>query len=371
MLLVKKITNTIKLFIIVIFITFSLSLLIDFFFGKLILKSLDPYLSKTNFYERLIRIDHKFYHHTLRENIKYDKTPSFDNFYTLCTDNHGFKYKCGFKRDKNFEIAFLGDSFVEGVSLNYENTFVGIFEDKKNISVANLGVTSYAPNIYLSKVKYLLDNDYKFKHIIVFIDISDVFDDNTFYKLNDDFSISERKAKEKNLKRRKFLRYNFPLTNYYMFVIKMNSRFNKEVPPSSSEKPIFNERASKKAMWTYKSDGELDGYQGSITKTQDEMIFAMNKLHELLKKNNIKLSLAVYPWPQQLEFNDENSKHVNMWRSFCEKKCTKFINFFPYFFEEKKRTSYLEVYKKYYFWNDVHFNAEGNRVIAEKLIKEF
>ena len=50
MLLVKKITNTIKLFIIVIFITFSLSLLIDFFFGKLILKSLDSYLSKTNFY---------------------------------------------------------------------------------------------------------------------------------------------------------------------------------------------------------------------------------------------------------------------------------------------------------------------------------
>ena len=371
MLLVKKITNTIKLFIIVIFITFSLSLLIDFFFGKLILKSLDPYLSKTNFYERLIRIDHKFYHHTLRENIRYDKTPSFDNFYTLCTDNHGFKYKCCFKRDKNFEIAFLGDSFVEGVSLNYENTFVGIFEDKKNISVANLGVTSYAPNIYLSKVKYLLDNDYKFKHIIVFIDISDVFDDNTFYKLNDDFSISERKAKEKNLKRRKFLRYNFPLTNYYMFVIKMNSRLNKEVPPSNSEKPIFNERASKKAMWTYKSDGELDGYQGSITKTQDEMIFAMNKLYGLLKKNNIKLSLAVYPWPQQLEFNDENSKHVNMWRSFCEKKCTKFINFFPYFFEEKKRTSYLEVYKKYYFWNDVHFNKKGNRLIANKLLKIF
>ena len=29
-------------------------------------------------------------------------------------------------------IAFLGDSFVEGVSLNYEKTFVGIFEAKKN-----------------------------------------------------------------------------------------------------------------------------------------------------------------------------------------------------------------------------------------------
>ena len=80
--------------------------------------------------------------------------------------------------------------------MNYEKTFVGIFE-AKNISVANLGVTSYAPNIYLSKVKYLLDNNYKFKHLIVFIDISDVFDDNTVYKLNEDFSISERNTKEK------------------------------------------------------------------------------------------------------------------------------------------------------------------------------
>ena len=101
------------------------------------------------------------------------------------------------------------------------------------------------------------------------------------------------------------------------------------------------------------------------------MIFAMNKLYELLEKNNIKLSLAVYPWPQQLEFNDENSKHVKMWENFCKKKCTKFINFFPFFFDEKRKTSYIDVFKKYYFWNDVHFNAEGNKVIAERLIKEF
>ena len=69
MVLLKTIFNFSKSFLIIILITFFLTLIIDFFFGKLILKSLDPYLSKTNFYERLIRIDHKFYHHTLRENV--------------------------------------------------------------------------------------------------------------------------------------------------------------------------------------------------------------------------------------------------------------------------------------------------------------
>ena len=80
-------------------------------------------------------------------------------------------------------------------------------------------------------MKFLLDNGYKFEHLILFVDISDLYDDNTFYKINKDLSVTEKKAKDKNLKRRKFFRYNFPLTNYYMYVIKMNNRLNKDVPP--------------------------------------------------------------------------------------------------------------------------------------------
>ena len=371
MLLIKKITNIIKVSIIIFFITFSLSLLIDFFFGKSIINKLDPYLSNTDFYERLIRVDHSFYHHTLKKNIKYKKAAGFGGYHTLCTDNNGFKYKCNSVRGKKFKVAFLGDSFVEGVALNYEDTFVGLFENKKKYSIANLGVTSYAPNIYLSKMKFLLDNGYKFEHLILFIDISDLYDDNTFYKLGKDLSVTEKNSKAKNLKRRKFLRYNFPLTNYYMYVIKMNNRLNKDVPPLKSQNPIFNAKAAKKAKWSYQSADIVDGYDEPISKTQNEMIQVMSKLFELLKENQIKLSLAVYPWPQQLQYDKLNSKHVKMWESFCEGKCYKFINLFPYFFEEKEKKSFLEVYKKYYFWNDVHFNAEGNKLIAQKLLKEF
>ena len=97
----------------------------------------------------------------------------------------------------------------------------------------------------------------------------------------------------------------------------------------------------------------------------------MTKLHNLLKKNNIKLSLAIYPWPQQIKNDVVDSEHVKMWEEFCVLKCEKFINFFPLFFEKKKNSSYLEVYKKYYFWNDVHFNKDGNKLIANKLLTTF
>jgi hypothetical protein len=352
-------------------ITITLSLFIDFFFGKLILNKLDKFLATTDFYERLVRIDHPYYHHTLRANVKYNKSRSFEGYFTLCTDNHGFKYNCDKKRGKEFEYAFIGDSFVEGVALNYNETFVGIFEKEKNLSVANLGVTSYAPNIYLSKIKFLLEKGYKFKHLIVFIDVSDLYDDNSFYQLNSDLSVVEKNGKEKNLKRRKFLRKHFPFTNYYTYVIKMNSRVNNYVPPLKSKNPIFLEQVDIKARWSYEKKDTIIGYEDKISKTQNEMIIVMTKLFELLKENNIKLSLAVYPWPQQIEHDVVESKHVKMWEEFCISRCEKFINFFPFFFKEKSNSSYLEVHKKYYFWNDVHFNKEGNKVIANKLINFF
>ena len=267
----KKILDFFKISSIIILITFTLSLTIDFFFGKAILNKLDPYLSQTNFYDRLIRIDHKFYHHTLDKNVNYKKASGFDGNYVLCTDNHGFKYKCGSKRNKKFQVAFLGDSFVEGLALNYEDTFVGIFEDKKKISVANLGVTSYAPSIYLSKMKFLMDNNYEFEHLILFIDISDLYDDNTFYQINEDLSVTEKNAEGKNLKRRKFLRYNFPLTNYYTFVIKMSNRLNKETPEVKSKKPKFNSKAAIKAKWSYQTTDIVEGFDEPISKTQKEM----------------------------------------------------------------------------------------------------
>ena len=61
----------VKKILVIIFITFFLSLIIDFFFGRLILKSLDDYLIKTEFYGRLMRVDHPVFHHFFLPNVIY------------------------------------------------------------------------------------------------------------------------------------------------------------------------------------------------------------------------------------------------------------------------------------------------------------
>ena len=60
----KTCQSFLKKTFLIIFITFFLSLIIDFFFGKLILNSLDSFLVKTEFYGRLMRIDHPVFHHS-------------------------------------------------------------------------------------------------------------------------------------------------------------------------------------------------------------------------------------------------------------------------------------------------------------------
>ena len=66
---------------------FFLSLLIDFFFGRLILKGLDPILVKTEFYGRLMRIDHPIFHHSFLPNVKYENHRGFEGKNIFCTNN--------------------------------------------------------------------------------------------------------------------------------------------------------------------------------------------------------------------------------------------------------------------------------------------
>tara|TARA_B100001939_G_C16882374_1_gene591513 strand:- start:125 stop:1234 length:1110 start_codon:yes stop_codon:yes gene_type:complete len=356
----------------VLLITFVFILIIDFFFGKKILEKFDNFFSKSQFYERLIRIDHPIYHHTLRDNVKYSNNVSFTGTYELCTNNHGFKSECNQQDDKNYEFAFLGDSFTEGTPIEYKETFVGLFADQTNFKTANLGVVSYSPKIYLSKINHLLDQGYKFNHIIVFIDISDFYDDTNFYSIDKNLVVSEKYSKEKNLKRRKFLRNNFPLTNFYMFVIK-KYKIKKNISEMNTENefPSFTDKVNLKAKWTYSKTNIIDGYDIGIDEGHDIMVNHMIDLHKILSKKNIKMSLAVYPWPHQLSYDVVNSVHVNIWQNFCENRCENFINYFPFFFNEVKKTSFLKTYKKYYFNNDPHFNKEGHKALADKLIEIF
>ena len=160
--------------------------------------------------------------------------------------------------------------------------------------------------------------------------------------------------------------------------LKINSKGLVNVDCSVSNEPFDYELNSKLDLIVkfgefYDDSNEelIDGYISTTKKAQTDMINTMNKIYELLKKNNIKMSVLIYPWPQQLINNVQESNHEKMWSDFCLNKCENFFNLFPIYKQKLENSNFIEVYKKYYFWNDVHFNTKGNRIIAQRLIKEF
>ena len=157
-----------------------------------------------------------------------------------------------------------------------------------------------------------------------------------------------------------------------MFVIK-KYKIKKNINEMNTENefPSFTDKVNLKAKWTYSKTNIIEGYDIGIDEGHNIMVNHMIDLHKILSKKNIKMSLAVYPWPHQLRYDVVNSVHVNIWQNFCENRCENFINYFPFFFNEVKKNTFLKTYKQYYFNNDPHFNKEGHKALADKLIEIF
>lgn len=369
--------SLIKIFLIQISVVFILFFGSDFVYTNY-------FRAHSSSLESVYRIQNNIYHHSL--------LPSFDGIgdwggapYRVCTDANGFKSDCEnvFTSRNNFDIAFIGDSFTEAIGVPYEDSFVGLFANTyKKIKVANLGVGSYSPTIYRTKIEDFIKRGYKFNHLIVFIDISDIQDEATYFRDSDgnvlqgsDCTLSKRSV----LTRIKvYVIDNFSLFWHGYRSIKQILIGTKRVSDKDelvlekSDNDVLPFTLEERSEWTYSTSSsaycEL-GVHGSIEKA----ILEMTLLHELLESNGVKLSIGVYPWPAQLlemaMNNSDTNLQVDIWREFCTNRCDYFINMFPRYFDMIKNSSIEDVYNRYFIQGDVHYNREGNRLIHEALLE--
>jgi hypothetical protein len=304
---------------------------------------------------------HHVYHHTLAPNVV--TKGNWGGWYTLCTDGNGFKSDCHSPTRRHFDIGIIGDSFTEGIGLPYEHTFVGmIAKTHPELTVANLGVASYSPSIYLTKVKYLLSQGYTFKRIYVYVDLSDIQDEAVDYILQDGRVLSRGGRGLRNgliefLE--ETMSSTFPLSaNALARIVKVGAYGGVPAVPTYLEKDF------PRSAWPYNPTAtgyEPVGVEGGIRNA----VRAMNELYELLNRMNIRLSVGVYPWPGQLLYDTQDSRHVVLWREFCRTRCEYFFNSFPVFFTLVAQHGAVNTIRDYYIAGDFHFNEAGNRVLEE------
>lgn len=394
-------------------ITVLLFMFIDILVGDKVLSSIrqsEPF-----------RIQHSVYHHTLKPN--FDGVGRWGDWsYRMCTNFHGFKDRCDNKSgpDKAFDLAFIGDSFTEGIGLPFEDTFVGMVADKfPQLRIANLGVVSYSPAIHLAKLKNLYANGYSFKHVIVFIDIGDVYDEANAYDLHNETVVVDKGEPYPLTGLRYFRRITaryLPLTaEAWVHLRQLVARYSTQTLPSVTVPvtPVSDSTAADsipsksvtlpnaepsirttsapsvqddapftrniydgiylkkypKSEWTYNTQSPHYGNKG-VMGTLDQMKQEMVALHALVTTHGGMLSVGVYPWPGQILYDDVESLQVSTWREFCATRCLHFYNAFPSFFKLAEATNKDAVVQKYYFAGDAHFTAAGNKVIADTILAQ-
>ena len=209
-----------------------------------------------------------------------------------------------------------------------------------------------------------MSKNLKFEHVILFLDISDYYDEAYYQFDKDKYSVMNSKRDQ----RRIWLRENFPLTNFYMYVLKKIGN-KKEKDNDKTTETIFNESAKRKTFWLNKNINETKINGKSIITIHEETKNYIDQIYKILEEKNIKFSLAIYPWPQNLINTQNNSFYRKEWKEFCQNKCEYFIDYFDDFIDEVNKIGFEKVYEKYFFRNDVHFNKEGNLLIANRIIE--
>jgi len=343
----KKIFSVVSISLIFIFLT-------DLLFGSYLLRFTPKKIDHT--------IGHNIYDHDLKKSFRANLEWSPGKTYLFCSNKNSFRTFCD-KMDfesKEFDIAFIGDSFTEGVGVNYEDTFVGRIENNfDDLKIANLGVVSYSPSIYFTKLRYLLENGYKFKRVIIYFDISDIYDDNRKYKLIDDKISRKKSAILSNIQRA--LKSSFPFLAYSTKVLK-NNVFKKST--DATNKCTYLDFCHEKSSWTFNNKFFGD-------KEINKSLKFMEMTYELLQKNDIKMSVGIYPWPAQILHDNSQSKIVKLMNNFCVNKCEFFFNNFTDFFNEIIFTDKEKIISKYYIEGDVHFNSLGNEKIFKNFVRIF
>lgn len=343
------------------FVISLLTLALDFGFGAKMLDAVTLTEAKKDRIIRQYRKKHALYHHTLRGNFS-GLAIWGTRRYKLCTNEVGFKQSCsspkGYK--KVYDIGFIGDSFTEGVGYRYEDTFVGqIAAAKPHLSIANLAVVGYSPSIYLTKIRHLLSQNIRFREVVVFVDISDVQDEVMFQekggrivKLEDEGSLTEQRPLREQVK------------EYFPLFFHSYQRVKHLLSPRQLLDKGYMQKDYSRSAWTYNPQTPgygNNGVQGAIQKS----LKMMTRLHRLLKRNQIKMSVGVYPWPGQLLYDSLNSRQVQIWKRFCRERCQRFYNVFPAFFAKKPIASI----RTYYMKGDFHFNRKGHSLIAKNFLR--
>ena len=322
-------------------------------------------LDKINLgHESTIRIESRIYHHGFQPNaegtIRWGKAK-----YSAFTNSLGFldarKREVPLHTEK-YRVVFIGDSFTEGVGYPYPQTFVGLLHSRfADIEILNAAAVSYSPIIYYRKMKHFIEDvGLTFDELVVCLDISDIWDENWYYLDSNTNQIRERPANRSLGYHPPFIRRI--IRKVFDSTVLMKSLYDGLVSMGFFRGNPLTLEATK-SLWTI-SKTYYEGYgRTGLEKSAQHL----SELAHLLHDKGIHMTLMVYPWPDQIYFEDLHSRQVTYWQAWTAQQNVRFVNLFPHFIGQRPAREILDTY---FIRDDIHWNEEGHRLVAKVLAQE-
>ena len=359
-------------------------LIIDFSISNMLFK-------KTSFWEyedyvsKYWRISSQIYHHDLMPNI--DVTEQWGGKFKkkLITNSLGFRdftNRNVLKKNNKKRILLIGDSFIEGAGYDYAYTIGGLLQNYlgEKFEVLNSAVGSYSPSIYFFKTKHFLSEGYQFDYALIFLDLSDIYDELFIKHYPNGNILSEKTSEKQNVLKENFyslgyfLRDNLVLfrslyilsdktevlKNYLKFKFKASKDYEKNFFKTTKEDAMYYRMTNiDRGYWTFD-----ESTFSHIKKGLDKSDKYLERLFSLLNDYNIKSHLIIYPWPTQIQFGD--TRHEPYWKDFAKKNEINLVNLYQDFKSDDKRKFIFDNF----IFGDIHWNKAGNIRVLKALIRE-
>jgi hypothetical protein len=321
------------------------------------------------------RCPHYYYHHDLLPKSRVTARWG-DITYPMLTNSLGFRddsTRTVPLQSPQKRLLIIGDSFVEGLGLPYEETFVGLLAKElrpAGLEVLNAGVVSYSPKLYYLKIKYLVEERHmNLDRIVVFIDNSDIPNEMSYEPfVSRRFTLPE----EALFQLKKFLKgHSFLYYSLSRLLRKSRAPLPGETTDIDGLFPclanlgddLMNDKNFRRSSkWSLDKKILADVGQKGLRLAKENM----QKLVDLCRKNHIDLSIAVYPWPVQIRRLGQENIQASFWRAFAQENAIGFINLFPVFVNDQNPRIII---KKYFIRKDMHWNAAGHRLVANKVLE--
>ncbi|MEZ4698223.1 MAG: GDSL-type esterase/lipase family protein [Rhodothermales bacterium] len=265
-----------------------------------------------------------------------------------------------------FRIVLVGDSFVEGIGVDYRNTVAGTLGEELKASssidpstdfeILNAGVSGYSPKLELRRLEKFFNAGYTTDLVLLFVDTSDLRNEGIDYAEWERYSDAEVAAI-----RRSGWAKHFLIPRLLQFV---RSRLSALASENEANAGLAVIPPRHRAAALRDSTLYSEGFHGWKKEGLESVEMYVRKIADLVAEHDAGFALVIYPHPQQVtpaEVNHMGSYRFEM-NAMADEMGYPLLDLFPVFNADSAVAGR-------FIPGDIHWSESGHALVSESVVR--